>query len=84
MSLWLAILLGVCFLFALLEYHMAASSGQGMLIRGGRNQKRKARELDNIIAEPIDNKRNLRNNELRSELVQRWCWGKCSATEVPL
>jgi hypothetical protein len=63
---------------------MAASSSQGMLIRGGRNQKRKARELDNIIAEPIDNKRNLRNNELCSELVQRWCWGKCSATEVPL
>ena len=57
MSLWLAILLGVCFLFALLEYHMAASSSQGMLIRGGRNQKRKARELDNIIAEPIDNEK---------------------------
>lgn len=53
-----------------------------MLLRGGRNQKRQRLEAREIQVIGGDFIASLRESELAFELVQRWCWGGCSAAEV--
>ena len=60
----------------------SAPCDDGRRLRGGRNQKRTALEAFVVPSTAGDFKTSLRESDLAWEVVRRWCWGGCSATEV--